>query len=285
MRNIIKIASAFALVIALVLSLSLSSFAQEITKESTMDQYNAAMEALQKREADANAEVATTETEIAALKEQIAQVDQEVTDEWQAIYALLETDEANVNDFRTNLNSLEADIDGLASLSPEELFQRRKEIDQLEENLNEVGGSKIALLSEMQDKIAMIEGKISQLRASLPKADFDEYTVIKGDYLWKIAGKDDIYDDPYQWIRIYSYNSDQIKDADLIYSDQIFKIQRSCADNEYLVVKGDWLGKIAAKAEIFNDPTKWTKIFEANNTVITDKNVIYPHQVLVIPED
>ncbi|MBC8182058.1 LysM peptidoglycan-binding domain-containing protein [candidate division KSB1 bacterium] len=99
-----------------------------------------------------------------------------------------------------------------------------------------------------------------------------------------MSGKEDIYDDPYQWIRIYTYNRDQIKDADLIYADQIFKIQRSAADNEYIVVKGDWLAKIAAKAEVLNDPTKWTKLFEANNNVITDKDVIYPHQVLIIPE-
>ena len=89
---------------------------------------------------------------------------------------------------------------------------------------------------------------------------------------------------PYQWIRIYTYNREQIKDADLIYSDQIFKIQREAGDNEYIVVKGDFLHKIAGKAEVFGDPTKWTKIFEANNTIISDKNVVYPHQVLIIPE-
>ena len=282
MRNIIKIASVFALMLALMVSLS---YAQELPcKEWKMDQYKANMAELQKREADANAEIAVTDQNIEKVGAETATVEKQIADEWQAIYSLLGVSEDDVKNFGNSLDGVEAKVDGLAALSPEDLFQRRKEIDQLEEELQGLGQNKAALLSEMQDKIAMIEGKVSQLRASLPKADFDEYTVVKGDYLWKISGKDDIYDDPYQWIRIYTYNRDQIKDPDLIYSDQIFKIQRSAADNEYIVVKNDWLAKIASKPEVFNDPTKWTKIFEANNTVIKDKNVIYPHQVLIIPE-
>jgi len=282
MRNIIKIASVFALMLALMVSLS---YAQELPcKEWKMDQYKANMAELQKREADANAEIAVTDQNIEKVGAETATVEKQIADEWQAIYSLLGVSEDDVKNFGNSLDGVEAKVDGLAALSPEDLFQRRKEIDQLEEELQGLGQNKAALLSEMQDKIAMIEGKVSQLRASLPKADFDEYTVVKGDYLWKISGKDDIYDDPYQWIRIYTYNRDQIKDPDLIYSDQIFKIQRSAADNEYIVVKNDWLAKIASKPEVYNDPTKWTKIFEANNTVIKDKNVIYPHQVLIIPE-
>lgn len=280
MKNILKMAAAFALV--LTFAFSLTSFAQE--EEMTMEEYNAQMAEWAKREADAKAATAQVNQEIEDLKKQIAETDDAIANEWQEIYALVGTDEAGVNEFRSQLNGLEGEVDGLASLSPEELFKRRAEIDSLEAKLNEFKSSKISMLSEMQDKLAMIEGKIAQLRASLPKADFDEYTVIKGDYLWKISGKTDIYDDPYQWMRIYTYNKDQIKDPDLIFPDQIFKIQRSCADNEYLVVKGDWLAKIAGKAEIYNDPTAWTKILEANNDVITDQNLIYPHQVLILPE-
>jgi len=281
MRNITKIASAFALVFCLLLLFSFSSFAQE---KMTMDEYNAKLAEYQKREADAKAEVDKCEADIETVNQQIAQTDEAVGTVWKEIYTLLETDEDGVKAFRSSLNDLESQVDALASLSPEELFKRRAEIDQLEEKLNEYKESKIALLSEMQDKLATIEGKIAQLRASLPKADYDEYTVVRGDYLWKIAGKSDIYDDPYQWMRIYTYNRDQIKNPDLIYPDQLFKIQRSAADNEYIVVKGDWLAKIAGKAEIYSDPTKWTKIFEANNDVIKDQNLIYPHQVLILPD-
>lgn len=281
MTNLIKVASAFALVFCLLLLFSYASFAQE---KMTMEEYNAKLAEYQKREADAKAELAKCDADMEAVKQQIAQTDEEIASVWNEIYTMLETDEAGVKAYRSSLSELEGQVDNLASLSPEELFKRRAEIDQLEQKLNELKASKIALLSEMQDKLATIEGKIAQLRANLPKADFDEYTVLKGDYLWKISGKKDIYDDPYQWIRIYTYNRDQIKDPDLIYPNQLFKIQRSAADNEYIVVKGDWLAKIAGKPEIYSDPTKWTKIFEANNDVIKDKNLIYPHQVLILPD-
>ncbi|MDZ7331864.1 MAG: LysM peptidoglycan-binding domain-containing protein [candidate division KSB1 bacterium] len=281
MKNRTQIASAFALVLSLLLLFSFSSFAQE---KMTMDEYNAKLAEYQKREADAKAELAKCNADVEALNQQIAEVDQQIASVWKEIYALLGTDEASVKAFRATLNELEGKVDALAALSSEELFKRRAEINELEKQLNQLKTNKIALLSEMQDKIATIEGKIAQLRANLPKADFDEYTVVKGDYLWKIAGKPAIYNDPYQWIRIYTYNRDQIKDPDLIYPNQIFKIQRSAADNEYIVVKGDWLAKIAGKPEIYNDPTKWTKIFEANKDVIKDKNLIYPHQVLILPD-
>ena len=141
------------------------------------------------------AEIATINTEVADLKAQIAQADKDIAAEWLETYTLLGTDEAGVGTFGDDLNGLEAKVDGLAALSPEELFQRRKEIDQLEEELKTMSENNIALLTEMQDKVAVIEGKISALRASLPKAIYDEYTVVKGDYLWKIAGKEDIYDE------------------------------------------------------------------------------------------
>lgn len=51
-----------------------------------------------------------------------------------------------------------------------------------------------------------------------------EYTVVSGDNLWDISAMDDIYGNPYQWPLIYKANSDQITDADLIYSGQVFSI-------------------------------------------------------------
>jgi len=278
MKKILTTSAVFALVIMLAVSFS---FAQE---KMTMEDYNAQLAEWQKREADAKAAIANTEAEIEALKLEIAKVEGDTDNEWQEIYALLETDKAGVDEYRSTLEGLESDIDGLAALPPEELYKRRQEIEDFEAKLNGYKESKIYNLSEMQDMVATLEGKIAQLRASMPKAIHDEYTVVQGDYLWKISGKEDIYADPYQWMRIYTFNKDQIKEADLIYADQIFKIQREVEPNEYLVVKGDYLAKIAGTADIYNDPTKWTKILEANQDIISDQNVIYPYQVLQIPE-
>ena len=259
------------------------SLAQE---KMSMEEYQAQLTQWQQREAKAKADLEKCQNDIEQLKAQIASTEEEIKTVWKEIYDLLGVTEADVNAFRQELENLERQVDGLAALSPEELFKRRKEIDAAEAKLNELKQSKIALLSEMQDRIARIEGKIAQLRAKLPKAVYDEYTVVRGDYLWKISGKPDIYGDPYQWMRIYTYNRDQIKDPDLIYPDQVLKIQREVGPGEYLVGKGDFLYKIAANPDVYNDPTKWTRIYEANKDIIgDDPNLIYPYSVLIIPKE
>jgi nucleoid-associated protein YgaU len=65
---------------------------------------------------------------------------------------------------------------------------------------------------------------------TIPAAD--SYTVKRGDSLWVISGKGDIYGNPYQWPLIYKANRDKIKDADLIYPGQQFKINRAASQAE-----------------------------------------------------
>jgi nucleoid-associated protein YgaU len=282
-----KMIMPLVVVIALTMLAVPGLFAQE---KMTMEEYNAELANWQKREAEAKAAIKVVEVEIAALKEEIAKVEEEDTKVWQEIYAMLGTDEAGVREYMSTLDNLESEVDGLSNLSPDDLYKRRKEIDELQAKLAELKDSKISALTEAQDKIAVIEGKIAQLRATLDAArKWDEYVVVKGDYLWKIAKKDDIYGDPYQWIRIYTKNREMIKDPNLIYPDWNLKIQRRLEDNEYLVAKGDYLKLIAGKAEVLGDPTKWTEIYEANKDVISKCNgteeskMLYPYQILVIP--
>lgn len=60
----------------------------------------------------------------------------------------------------------------------------------------------------------------------------DTYEVVKGDNLWNISGKNEIYADPYQWPLIYKANRDTIKDADLIYSGQVLNVDRSASQSD-----------------------------------------------------
>jgi len=46
------------------------------------------------------------------------------------------------------------------------------------------------------------------------------------DCLWNIAKKPEIYNDAWQWKKIYLANKNKIKDPDLIYPKQVFKIPR-----------------------------------------------------------
>jgi len=58
------------------------------------------------------------------------------------------------------------------------------------------------------------------------------YSVVGGDSLWSISGKDDVYADPYQWPLIYKTNRDKIKDADLIYPGQVLDVDQNASASE-----------------------------------------------------
>ncbi|MGD8812075.1 MAG: LysM peptidoglycan-binding domain-containing protein [Thioalkalispiraceae bacterium] len=77
-------------------------------------------------------------------------------------------------------------------------------------------------------------------------ATASSYEVVRGDNLWNISGKDSIYGNPYQWPLIYKANSNQIKDADLIYPGQTLQIDTNPSDADaaaaiqHAKTRGSW---------------------------------------------
>ena len=53
----------------------------------------------------------------------------------------------------------------------------------------------------------------------------------------------------------------------------------------YEVKKGESLWRISGHKDVYNDPSKWKKIYEANKNKIANPNVVYPGQRLVIPAE
>lgn len=272
-----------AVFLILLLAVSANVFGQE-ERKIKMDEYQAQLAEVQTRESGAQEKITALDAEIDELKKQIDETQAQIDDTWAELYGMVGTDKAGVEAYHNELASISSELDGLAALSPEDLFRRKQDLKALAVRIEEARSSKIALLTEMDNKVAELEGQMAGLKNRMPANIYDQYTVLNGDYLWKISKKEDVYGDPFQWIRIYSVNKDQIKDPDLIYMGQIFNIARGVGDNEYLVVKGDFLYKIAGMAKVYGDPTKWTKLYEANKDLISDPSLIYPHQVLSIPE-
>ncbi len=66
----------------------------------------------------------------------------------------------------------------------------------------------------------------------VPAGRVSSYSVVRGDNLWNISGKDEVYADPYQWPLIYKTNRDKIQDADLIYPGQVFDIDQNASASE-----------------------------------------------------
>lgn len=275
---------ALILLLALsVLMLAVTGYAQDERKIKKAD-YKLQLADWQGRDAAANEKITALEADVAALKKELDETQGSIDATWAQIYTALGTNAAGVDAYRQNLNSIDSKIDGLAALSPEDLFRRSEEVEALCAELKTAKESKISKLTEMENKLAELDGKLAALKAKVPANIFDQYTVVDGDYLWKISKNEDIYGDPFQWIRIYNVNKDQIKDPDLIYKDQVFNIARGVAKNEHLVQKGEFLYSIAGMAKVLGDPTKWTKLYEANKDIIADPQLIYPYQVLTVPQ-
>ncbi len=72
----------------------------------------------------------------------------------------------------------------------------------------------------------------SSSSSGIPEGRVGSYSVVRGDNLWNISGKDEVYADPYQWPLIYKTNRDKIKDADLIHPGQVLDIDQNASASE-----------------------------------------------------
>ena len=80
------------------------------------------------------------------------------------------------------------------------------------------------------EELAQRTGVVTASRA--PAVQPERYAVQRGDTLWGISGREQIYHNPFMWPLIYKANSQQIRDPDLIFPRQIFVIPRNYAPEE-----------------------------------------------------
>ena len=135
-------------------------------------------------------------------------------------------------------------------------------------------------LMSLRDEVNELQSQISYFEG-LPRM----YSVEKGDFLYKIAGMEEVYADPLKWKRIWRANKDVLEsfsDPNLIYPDWELIIPRDWP-HSYEVKDGENLWMIARRWEIYGDGRMWTQIFEANSDVLSDPNMIRPGQTLTIP--
>ena len=84
----------------------------------------------------------------------------------------------------------------------------------------------VAIIAEAERKAASIKSR------SLEKWFPSAYTVQKGDKLRIIAGRREIYNDPYQWPLLYKANRDQIRDPHVLFVGQRLVVPRKVTIEE-----------------------------------------------------
>ena len=250
-------------------------------EKMTRDEYKANTAEYSEREGKAQADIARLDADIASLQSQIGDLDGQIDDLNAQILDLVDASAAEVHAVAAQIDGFIRQLEGLMALAPEELVRHGGEIDDIESQLAELKMSPIAALPEMSEKIARIDGMLADLNSRMSRSIEITYEVERGDHLWGIAEKEDIYGDAYMWPRIYRANRDQIQDPDLIYPAQKLTVPFGVGEGQYLVSRGDFLSKIAEV--VYNDPSKWHKIYKANMDQIVEPGLVFPAQVFEIP--
>lgn len=223
----------------LILTFFALSFAQEDVNYE--EEYLPKLTKVQSDLANTEAEIVTEEATIVDLNGKVEEKETAITNTWTEIYTAVGSDDSGVDEYRNSLSALESKVRSFGALPAEELYKRKAELDDFDAELATMRTDQKSALTEFMNKIERIDQKIKSVRSSIVVPYVMSYVVQRGDNLWKISGKSDIYDDPFKWTDIYKANKETIsswqrkynavlkegqEEADLIYPDQEFTIPR-----------------------------------------------------------
>lgn len=195
--------------LTLIVLLSTNILAQE---DMSVEEWEAEMSRLRSQKDALTSEIAGLKGDIDDLKATLSGL-MSYEDCLNELYALVGATKTDVDNFRKAVSELEGKI-------------RRKEGPKADrqKDLNALKTNKISALPEFFDKVH------NQMQKSLDSwvedAQDISYTVVKGDHLWGIARKKEHYGNGFAWPVIYKANRDQIKNPDLIYPKQTFKLPK-----------------------------------------------------------
>ncbi len=242
----------------------------------------------QQRKADAIAKQEECQTKFEELKQQEMALDTEYQQTYNSILAMLNVEKEEVPVINNRLQEFNQRVSNWEQLSDDELWKAKKNVRDMITEYKEYRDTNETLVPDYRREFSDLDNRIANLERTLdnakPKYYEDTYTVVRGDWLSKIAGYSFIYNDISKWPIIYRANRDRIKDPNLIYPDQVIKIPRGLP-NEWKVYKGECLWKIAGYPEVYNNAAKWPIIYRANKDQIKDPDLIYPNQIFSIPRD
>jgi nucleoid-associated protein YgaU len=189
---------------------------------------------------------------IAKSELDLAKVSKDLEDCEEEILRLIGATKEDLEAFRQKLGVIEGKVRQMESLSNDVLADRRAEVVALENELNELRKDKLSVIPEFYDKILSLAKRIKGLYR---EKKIDGYVVgtwaQDRDCLWNIAGKSEIYGDPFMWPKIWQANTDIIRNPDIIHPGQVLKILPAGpkTDEESKAERRYWRNKRAAENE------------------------------------
>ena len=161
----------------------------------------------------------------ADLEKKLAEAQQNLKDCQDALAGLLGGSAEDVEAFRQALGVIEGKVREMKRLSNDQLADRRSDVEQLDADLNELRKNKLSLLPEFFNKILALAKDIDGLYR---EKKIKSYTVgtwsENRDCLWNIAGKTEIYNDPFLWPKVWQANKGEIRNPDVIFPGQVLTL-------------------------------------------------------------
>jgi nucleoid-associated protein YgaU len=165
------------------------------------------IDSLRKAESEIQAELSSCQNEVNALRQDVSSLDEKI------------------NSLNSEINSLKEAL----SKYPSEYTVKKGDFLAKISSYDFIYGTykgwpRIwrANISQIKNPNLIYPGMVLKIPHGLDK----KYTVIKGDYLWKIASFWWIYRDGKEWKKIYEANKDKIKNPNLIYPGEEITIPR-----------------------------------------------------------
>lgn len=198
------------MIFTFVLMMGVQSFAQKV--ELTVEQWEAEMARLKAKKESLAKENEAVQNDVNALQQKLTGM-QSYDDCIDGLYAMVGAKKAHIDDFRKAVTELEGKIRRKEGPKAD----RQKDLDALKAN-------KISALPEFFDRVHnQMQRWLNEWSEAVVEKDV-MYTVVKGDCLWYIARRKEFYGNGFAWPKIYEANRSQIKNPDLIYPNQSFKI-------------------------------------------------------------
>jgi uncharacterized coiled-coil protein SlyX len=170
-------------------------------------------------------ELAKLDADIAQLKADLDKTNKDLEDCNAALYALIGATPQDVEAFRQKLGQLEGKVRDMKRWSDDKLADNQDKVLALEEELNQMRQVKISLLPDIYNKIL---ATARDIRGLYREKKITTYTVgtwsEDRDCLWNIAGKIDIYGDPFMWPKIWQANTEIVRNPDIIHPGQVLQL-------------------------------------------------------------